>query len=111
MNWITLDQEAQLALLITESFQKDQVIFKHSTRCGISRIALQRLERSDVPENAVFFLLDLLRNRSLSSLISERFGVPHESPQLLLIRNGECIYAESHLDISMPELTRQLTLV
>ena len=111
MNWIALDQEAQLALLITESFQKDQVIFKHSTRCGISRIALQRLERSEAPENVTFFFLDLLQHRSLSSLVSAQFRVPHESPQLLLIRNGECVYSESHMDISMPELTRQLTLV
>jgi bacillithiol system protein YtxJ len=111
MNWTPLENEAALSLLIKESYHSYQVIFKHSTRCGISSIALQRLERSAIPENASFFFLDILRNRAISNLTAERFQIPHESPQLLLIRNGECVSAWSHMGISMQELTRQLTLL
>jgi len=66
-----------------------------------------RMERSDIPEEIDFNFLDLLAHRSLSNKIAEQFSVYHESPQVLLIRNGECIYDESHMGISMPELVEQ----
>jgi bacillithiol system protein YtxJ len=106
LNWIVLNKEEQLEQLKTRSFQRPQVIFKHSTRCSISQIAKSRLENArTIPDGMDFYYLDLLSNRTLSGAIAETYQVYHESPQVLLIKNGDCIYDESHTGISMDELT------
>jgi hypothetical protein len=71
-------------------------------------MAKGRLEREVAPDGLDFYYLDLLHHRPLSNLIAEKFSVNHESPQLLLIKNGECTYDESHNGISMQELKGQL---
>jgi bacillithiol system protein YtxJ len=109
MNWIELKSEEQIKEIIEKSTERPQVIFKHSTRCSISAMAKGRLERSSVPENADFYFLDLISNRAVSNKISAEFNVFHESPQILLIRNGECIYDESHSSISMDEIKEQVS--
>jgi bacillithiol system protein YtxJ len=83
---------------------KPQVIFKHSTRCSISSMAKGRLERSDVPKEADFYYLDLISYRQLSVRIAEEFHVHHESPQVLVIRNGKCVFDESHYSINMEDI-------
>lgn len=108
MNWIMLTNEAQLQELVNRSYSTPQVIFKHSTRCGTSSMVLSRLERSAVPQGMDFYFLDLLRHRDISNRIAEQFSVHHESPQVLLISNGECTYDESHMAISIDEITDQL---
>ncbi len=108
MNWIELNQENQLESIKELSKQQPVVIFKHSTRCSISMMAKNRLERSNAPEGVVFYYLDLLNYRPISNLIAETFEVHHESPQLLLIKNGACIYEESHNGIDMDELQSQI---
>jgi len=107
MNWIELTSEDQLEELKRESSNRPQVIFKHSTRCSISSLAKSRLERALEPSDIKFHFLDLIQYRSLSNKIEEQFMVHHESPQVLLIKNGECIYDESHSGISMQEITEQ----
>ncbi|MCW3115017.1 MAG: pyridoxamine 5-phosphate oxidase [Segetibacter sp.] len=109
MNWIELTSEDQLDVIFEKSKEKPQVIFKHSTRCSISAMAKGRLERSLAPENADFYFLDLIAHRNLSNKISTTFQVFHESPQILLIRNGECTYDESHGSISMDEIAEQVS--
>lgn len=108
MNWIPLTEIAQLDLINKTSFDTPQVIFKHSTRCSISSMALNRLERDTPPSNAHFYYLDLIKHRSISTAIAEKFNVYHESPQILVIKNGECIYDESHQGISMFEIAEQV---
>ena len=110
MKWIDLKSEAQLKELTEESNVRPQVIFKHSTRCGISSMAKGRLERSIAPANADFYFLDLIAYRSLSNKISTAFNVYHESPQILLIKNGECVYDESHTSINMNEIEEQILM-
>ena len=107
MNWISLQSEEELAELKEKSFKKPQVIFKHSTRCSISSMAKSRLERSSQPAEIDFHFLDLLRYRQVSNKIAEEFKVYHESPQVLLIKNGECIFDESHSGIDMQEISEQ----
>ncbi len=109
MNWITLASEEQISELREKSRQRPQVIFKHSTRCSISSMALNRLERSTVPEGADFYYLDLIAHRNISQQIAADFQVHHESPQVLVIKNGECTYDESHYGINMEELTEQIS--
>lgn len=108
MNWINLEQDPQLDQIKKDSFNKAIVLFKHSVRCSISAMAKGRLERAAAPDNVDFYYLDLIAYRNLSNRIAEEFGVHHESPQLLLIRNGECVYEESHNGISMENLIEQL---
>jgi bacillithiol system protein YtxJ len=104
MNWHPINSLDQLEQIKTASFNTPQVIFKHSTTCSISRMALDRFERAEAPENVDFHYLDLLNYRSLSGEIATFFEVHHESPQVILIKNGECIYDESHYGIMMDEL-------
>lgn len=67
-------------------------------------MVLNRLERAEAPATIDFYYLDLLAHRNISNKIAEDFQVYHESPQVLLIRNGECVYDESHMAITMDEL-------
>src|SRR6185295_6663989 len=107
MNWINLTDEEQLLHIKERSADRSQVIFKHSTRCSISSVAKNRLERVGQPENMDFYFLDLIKHRGLSNKIASDFKVYHESPQILLIKNGECVYDESHSGIEMSELIEQ----
>jgi len=107
MNWIDLTDEQQLNRLKGLSRQRAQLIFKHSTRCAISSMAKSRLERSTPPDGIDFYFLDLVKHRQLSNKIAADFAVYHESPQILLIKNGECIYDESHSGIQMDEIAEQ----
>ncbi len=110
MNWIDLNNMQQLAAIKELSKTRPQVIFKHSTRCSISTMAKNRLERNELPESCDFYYLDLIKYRSLSNQVAEDFAVAHESPQVLLINNTECIYEESHSGIQMEEIIKQMGL-
>lgn len=111
MNWKKLTAESQLENLVEESQQHPVLIFKHSTRCSISATSLARLERNwkenEVGDTAPYYL-DLIANRSVSGQVASQFGVAHQSPQVLLISKGECIYDASHFDISFDEIRQQL---
>ncbi len=107
MTWSFLTSGAQLATLIKDSYSAPQIIFKHSTRCHISTMVKTRLDKAAGPENIPFYFLDLITYRSLSNTIAEKFSVHHESPQVLLIKNGECVYDESHIGIQMDEIVEQ----
>lgn len=107
MNWNELHEEAQLNTIIEESKTQPVVIFKHSIRCSISSMAKTRLEREVQPEGIKFYYLDLIRYRDISNKVAELFQVHHESPQVLLIKNGECTFEESHNGINMSEIAEQ----
>lgn len=104
MAWLNLTGDDELDALTEKSKTVPQVIFKHSTRCSISSVAYQRLQKAPPPADVDFYFLDLLSYRQLSNKIAQRFGIPHESPQVLVIKNGECVYDESHLGISMHDI-------
>ena len=91
MNWHPINSIDQLEHIKSASYITPQVIFKHSTTCSISRMALDRFERAATPEKVDFHYLDLLNYRSISTEIAAFFQVHHESPQVILIKNGECI--------------------
>ncbi len=107
MNWINLNDIDQLASIREASFNKPQLIFKHSTTCSISKMAFSRFERAEAPDAIDFYYLDLLNYRNISAAVAETFQVHHESPQVVLIKNGECIYDESHYGIMMDEVVEQ----
>jgi len=102
INWIELTNESQLKIIQAESQTQPVVIFKHSTSCSISRATLDRLERNWKQEDLLpvkSYFLDLLSYRKISNEIASTFNVKHESPQILLIKNGKSVYAKSHFEI------------
>lgn len=104
MEWIPLENTEQLAALNQASHTRPQLIYKHSTRCGISSMAKNRLYKNELPGGIDFYYLDLIRYRDTSNKVAEMYGVRHESPQVLLIKNGECVYHESHTAIYMDDI-------
>lgn len=111
MNWIPLRSVKQINEIINRSNEIPCVIFKHSTRCSISSMAKFRFEESwDFPENEIeAYFLDLIAFRNVSNQLAETFSVHHESPQILLVKEGKCTYDASHLDITVDELKEGLT--
>lgn len=107
MNWIPLTNESEFAEILRKSAEKPQLIFKHSTRCSISSMAKSRLDKADTSPSVDFNYLDLISYRSLSNKIADDLNVSHESPQVLLIKNGECIYDESHSGIRIDDILEQ----
>jgi bacillithiol system protein YtxJ len=108
--WKVLDQTGQLEQLQEASHRKPVVIFKHSTRCGISAHAKFRLERewSFAPEDLDFYYLDLIAYRQVSNQVAETLQVTHQSPQIILLREGKAIYDSSHHMISVEELKKAM---
>jgi bacillithiol system protein YtxJ len=107
MEWIKLESTEQLAAIKENSAGKPQLIFKHSTRCSVSSMVLQRLERHPLHQTIDCYFLDLIAYRPVSNQVAEIFNVWHESPQVLLIKNGECIFDESHMGINAHEILEQ----
>lgn len=110
INWIPLNHIDQLKEIVVSSDEKPVIIFKHSTRCSISRMALKQFEReytySDNEVTAYF--LDLLTFRDISNAISSQFHIEHQSPQLILIKKGIAVYNASHSDIQANDLVSVL---
>ena len=109
VSWINLRDEAQLDEIVENSFHRPQLIFKHSTRCGISRMVKDQFSGgySLTEEEGSLYYLDLLKFRSLSQAITDRFDVWHESPQLIIIRDGAVARHASHgaiLDIDLSKV-------
>lgn len=111
MNWNHLENPEQLNQLIQESAEKNILIFKHSTRCNISRATLDRFERNwkdeEVPTLKPYFL-DLLSYRHISNAIADQFQVEHQSPQVLIIRNGKSVYDNSHYGIDFSAIREKV---
>ncbi len=96
--WIALTSLEQLVTIAENSKTKTQVIFKHSTRCGISSMVIKQFEKAyDLSENNLdLYYLDLLNYRNVSNEIAIKFKVMHQSPQLLVIKNGVVVAHDSH---------------
>lgn len=101
MNWNSLTDESQLEVIKQESEEAPVLIFKHSTRCSISSMAINRLERSwNDDKNIKAYYLDLIQYRDISNLVAQEFNVQHQSPQVILVKGGEAVYTDSHMGIS-----------
>lgn len=97
LSWNILEHSDQLEMIIQNSWERPVLIFKHSTRCIISKSALRSFESGfNLEDKMTLYYLDLLQYRNISNEIAEVFGIVHQSPQILLIKNGIVIYNESH---------------
>ena len=112
MNWLVLNKSEQIEHIVALSHDRPQIIFKHSTTCPISSMSKARLDRSgDQLGVADIYYLDLLSYRSISNEVSEKLSVHHESPQVIVITNGEVSYDESHLDISVEDIMEHFNYI
>jgi bacillithiol system protein YtxJ len=102
MKWNELKSVNQIDQIREESKEKSVLIFKYSSRCSLSQMALDRLERnwneSEMPDVKSYFL-DLISYREISNKIAREFDVEHESPQVLIIADGKSVYDQSHMGI------------
>lgn len=107
--WQLIESQEELEQAVEASQHQGVVIFKHSTRCMISRMVLSKFE-SDMQklstEGLEFYYLDLLKYRKISNAIAEQFEVKHESPQVLVLKEGKCIYHSSHNNIKLKLIPR-----
>lgn len=111
MNWEKLNSTEQVEQIKTDSIEKPVIIFKHSNRCSISRMILDRLTRSwneEEMKNSDFYFLDLISYRDLSNTIAREFHVMHESPQIIIIKEGKAVYNNSHMGIDYKEISKQI---
>jgi len=114
MEWQHLTTENQLAEAIRNSTQKPVLLFKHSTRCSISKTTLDRLERNwKTNDNQVIepYFLDLLSYRPISNLIAENLNIEHESPQAIVLFNQKVVYHASHFDINYQQILASASAV
>ena len=107
--WKLLTSEEQLNEIETRSKEKTIVIFKHSTRCGISKMVLRSFEKEYEPSGDVeLYFLDLIENRGLSNSIAEKFSVRHESPQMIIVKDSLVVHYASHPDISAGKINEYI---
>ena len=107
--WITLESVAQLEEIVKKSKNKSQVIYKHSSTCGISRMVLGMFTDSfDMDTDVDLYFLTIQDHRDVSNTIADKFEVRHESPQLLVVKNGEVVFHTSHGAISEMDFTKYL---
>ncbi len=107
VGWRTLTDLGQLNEIIDLSTEKPVIIFKHSTRCSISRMVLKQFENEfDLQDKVIPYFLDLLEFRNVSNEIASRFGVMHQSPQIILVKDGKAVYNASHESIDISKLAQ-----
>jgi bacillithiol system protein YtxJ len=107
MDWNKLESLSQLDEIKQLSEDKPVLIFKHSTRCSVSSMAWDRLKRNwkkEDFEKITPYFLDLIRHRDISNQIASDFGVYHESPQVILVKDGIAVYDNSHMGISYGDI-------
>ena len=106
MAWLTLGSIDTLDKIIEDSYRTPQFIFKHSTRCSISSVAMNRLQ--DAVKKMDIYIIDVINNRDISNVTEKKLSVRHQSPQLLALEGGRCVYDTSHMQISAAVIDRFL---
>lgn len=101
---VELDSLEKFDALVARSGELPVLIVKHSATCGISAGVYNRLSNL----NAEINLVVVQYNRDVSNAIEEQTGVRHQSPQALILRNGEVVYSASHYSITPEALAAEL---
>lgn len=108
--WDEITSTEEVDEIHLASNAKIQVIYKHSRSCGvcyISRNSLEKME-DDIRESIDLYMVDVIRDRPISKYISEKYGIRHESPQMLIIKEGEVIWHGSHYKVKLDNLLKQV---
>jgi bacillithiol system protein YtxJ len=111
IQWEPLESVDQLDNIINNSTIKPKVIFKHSTRCGISRMVLNQFEKGyeSNEDEVTYYFLDLLNYREVSNAVAEKLNVVHQSPQLIILYDKEILHIESHQGIDIKKVQEIVT--
>ncbi len=104
--WKKIETESDLDAAVEHSFEQKVLIFKHSTRCFISKTVLKSFEKQmqNSDKDLAYYFLDLLAHRDISNQIEDRFGVTHQSPQLIVLEQGKAVYNASHQSIDLDKI-------
>ena len=102
--FIDLDNTKQLEKLFESSHQKPVVLFKHSTTCPISANVFEDVSQTD----ATIYLITVQEARSVSNAVAEKTGIKHESPQAIVLRDGNPVYYASHYDITHSDIANAM---
>lgn len=104
--WNMIESDDDLAQAVQKSLEKKVVIFKHSTRCHISKMVLKSFENevAHSDKDVVYYFLDLISHRPISNKIADDFGVAHQSPQMIVLENGKAVKDASHQSISVNQI-------
>lgn len=106
LNWNKLEDIQQLEELLSAKDDATRVFFKHSTRCSISAMVLSSFESGWEGSAENLYFVDLLRFREVSNALAERTGIIHQSPQVLVLRNGEVLHHASHSGIDASRIQK-----
>lgn len=107
--WKEIQTKEQIDQLVQHSHQQPVLIYKHSTRCSLSTMAKNNMESGFSllkDHNIDVHYLDLIRFRDVSDYIESHLGVRHESPQVILLQNGEVVQHESHMRIDPEKIVK-----
>lgn len=104
--WKKLESVKELDAIVEKSFEQKVLIFKHSTRCFISKTVLKSFEKQmqDSDKDYSYYYLDLIANRDVSNEIENRFDITHQSPQLIALESGKAFYNASHQSIDLDKI-------
>lgn len=104
--WKKLESVKELDAIVEKSFEQKILIFKHSTRCFISKTVLKSFEKQmqGSDKDYSYYYLDLIANRDVSNEIENRFDITHQSPQLIALENGKAFYNASHQSIDLDQI-------
>ena len=84
------------------------VLYKHSTRCPVSAYVFEEVRTFAESHPAwKVFLLKVIEQRTLSDVVAAQLAVPHQSPQVFIIKDGHCVWNASHSDINEQVLVQQ----
>jgi bacillithiol system protein YtxJ len=100
----------ELERVLAESRQRPLLLFKHSYSCGVSAEALDELlsHLADARPGARYAMVTVQTHRDVSNAIARKLGVRHETPQALLVRDGEVVWSASHFRVNATELEKAL---
>lgn len=109
LDWIEINSLDELDQAIEDSSDSPVIFFKHSTRCSISSMVLNRFENDwNDGMNGTLYFIDLIKNRGVSNALAEKANVYHESPQIIVLKDKEAIFEASHSAISASEIIEKL---
>lgn len=110
LDWVEITSLSELDQAIENSSERPAIFFKHSTRCSISSMALNRFENEwkDDTEGTLYFI-DLIKNRDVSNALSEKADVFHQSPQAIVLKDKKSIYDASHSAISATDIFEKIS--
>lgn len=109
-HWNVLTEKDHVEEVLENSHQKTQLVYKHSHTCGICHAAKERIEESmdEIKRQAAINFTNVKKSRPVSNALADELGIRHESPQVLIIKNGECTWHESHWSIKAGDILAAL---